>query len=292
MVSINRWRGRVGPRLGMQHGLAVGWFLLVGAVAVLLLPGPAGSAEAPGSLAEAQTVSLGDQSHCGIVAGAGVFGEQNGRTECTSVESGGDSQVTTGGFGDIGMQLQESPVESAITNVHNSNPGNNNSNNTIVGNNDLIFNEQIGISAHSGRVDEAAPAAVVEAPPVDVASNGPDVSALPVAAPVAPAVEPAQEPASQSVTAGDQSHCGIVAGAGVGGEQNGRTSCTSVESGGDSQVTTGGFGDIGMQFQESPVNAPITNVHNSNSGNNNSNNTIVGDNSVIINVQWGLSIHV
>jgi hypothetical protein len=38
-----------------------------------------------------------------------------------------------------------------------------------------------------------------------------------------------------------------------------------------------------MQFQESPVNAPITNVHNSNQGNNNANNTIVGDNNTIFN---------
>jgi hypothetical protein len=279
MVSINR----VAPRLGLQHGLAVGWFLLVGALAVMLLPGPAGGASS--SLAEAQTVSLGDQSHCGIVVGLGIDGEQNGRTDCTSVESGGDSQVTTGGFGDIGMQFQESPVGAAITNVHNSNPGDNNANNTIVGDHDLIINAQGGVSAHAGR-DEAALAAPSVAAPVDAGSAVPDVSALP-----APAVAPAYAPAAPSVSAGSQSHCGIVAGAGVGGEQNGRTDCTSVESGGDSQVTTGGFGDIGMQFQESPVNAPITNVHNSNQGNNNANNTIVGDNNTIFNFQVGISIH-
>jgi len=59
---------------------------------------------------------------------------------------------------------------------------------------------------------------------------------------------------------------------------------TSVQSGGDSQVNTDGFGDIGMKSQ---VNAPITNVHISNEGNNNSNNTIVGDNNTIINFNFG-----
>jgi hypothetical protein len=38
-----------------------------------------------------------------------------------------------------------------------------------------------------------------------------------------------------------------------------------------------------MQFQDSPVNAPITNVHISNGGDNNTNNVITGDNNVIIN---------
>jgi len=39
------------------------------------------------------------------------------------------------------------------------------------------------------------------------------------------------------------------------------------------------------------VNAPITNVHISNEGNNNSNNTIVGDNNVIINANFGITIN-
>jgi hypothetical protein len=46
-----------------------------------------------------------------------------------------------------------------------------------------------------------------------------------------------------------------------------------------------------MQFQNSPVNAPITNVHISNEGNNNSNNTIVGDHNVIINANFGITIN-
>jgi hypothetical protein len=53
-----------------------------------------------------------------------------------------------------------------------------------------------------------------------------------------------------------------------------------------------GFGHIGMQFQNSPVSAPITNVHISNEGNNNSNNTIVGDNNVINNANFGITINV
>ena len=57
-------------------------------------------------------------------------------------------------------------------------------------------------------------------------------------------------------------------------------------------MNTDGFGDIGMQFQNSPVNAPITNVHISNEGSNNSTNTIVGDNNVIINANFGITINV
>jgi hypothetical protein len=44
-------------RFAVQHGLLVGWFLLVGVLAVLLLPGPAGSANAAGSLVDAQTAT-------------------------------------------------------------------------------------------------------------------------------------------------------------------------------------------------------------------------------------------
>ncbi len=80
-------------------------------------------------------------------------------------------------------------------------------------------------------------------------------------------------------------------GASGGGSGSGDTRCASVESGGDAQVNTDGFGDIGMQFQNSPVNAPITNVHISNEGNNNSNNTIVGDNNTIINANLGITIN-
>jgi hypothetical protein len=272
MVSINR----VAPRLGLQHGLAVGWFLLVGALAVMLLPGPAGGASQ--SLAEAQTVGSGGQSHCGIVVGIGASsgGSGSGDAQCASVESGGDSQVNTGGFGDIGMQFQKSPVNAAISNVHNSNEGDNNSNNTIIGNQDVINSKNAGVSG-GGYPDSANAAA-----PVAAAPPAPDVAVLPVD-------EPAP-PATQSSTDGGQSHCGVVAGVGAssGGSGSGDTRCTSVQSGGDSQVNTDGFGDIGMQFQNSPVNAPITNVHNSNEGNNNSNNTIVGNNNVIVNFNFGV----
>jgi hypothetical protein len=81
-------------------------------------------------------------------------------------------------------------------------------------------------------------------------------------------------------------------GASGGGSGSGDIRCTSVEAGGDAQVNTDGFGDIWMQFQNSPVNAPITNVHISNEGNNKSNNTIVGDNNVIINANFGITLNV
>jgi hypothetical protein len=291
MLSTNRWQLPVVGRLGLQHGLAVGWFLLVGALAVMLLPGPAGGAAS--TLAEAQTVTFGDQSHCGIVVGIGGDGEQSGHANCASVESGEDSQVNTGGFGDIGMQFQKSPVGAPIVNVHNSNQGNNNANNTIVGNHDLIINTQAGIAARAGGGEEAALAAApAEAAPPEAASSGPDVSALPVSDPAGPAADPVQAAAPQSITVDDQSHCGIVGAAGGDGEQSGSATCASVESGRDSQVNTRGFGDIGMQFQQSPVNAPIVNVHNSSAGNNNSTNTIVGDSNAIINFNFGIDIHV
>lgn len=292
MSSTNRWQHPFAGRFGAQHGLAVGWFLLIGALAVMLLPGPAGGA--PAGLAETQTVTFGDQSHCGIVFGLGDFGDQSGQTHCTSVEAGQDAQVNTGGFGDIGLQFQKSDVNAQIVNVHNSNQGNNNANNTIVGDHDLIINGQVGLSARAGGPgDAAAPAEDVAqtAPPV-AGSAGPDVSALPVSDPGPPggnAAQPASGPSS--VTVGNQSHCGIVGAVGGGGEQSGQANCTSVEAGGDAQVNTRGFGDIGMQFQNSDVNAPITNVHISNPGDNNSNNTIVGDNNVIFNTNIGISIH-
>jgi hypothetical protein len=108
-----------------------------------------------------------------------------------------------------------------------------------------------------------------------VSEVDPPVAALPVA-------EPAPE--ASAVDLGGQSHCGAAVGIGAsgGGSGSGDTRCTSVEAGGDAQVNTDGFGDIGMQFQDSPVNPPITAVHNSNEGDNNSNNTIVGDSNVII----------
>jgi hypothetical protein len=280
MVSTKRWQGRVGRRLGLQHGLTVGWFLLVGVVAVMLLPGPAGGAATPASLAEEQAVDFDGQSHCGIVVGIGASdgGSGSGDTRCTSVESGRDSQVNTEGFGDIGMQFQKSPVEAAIANVHISNEGDNNSNNTIVGDDDLIINKNVGVSGFSEGVRAPGPAAAFAAPPDD-----PPVSALPVTDPGPPA-----EPQA-AVGQGAQSHCGVVVGIGAsGGSGSGDTRCASVESRRDSQVNTDGFGDIGMQFQQSPVNAPITNVHISNEGNNNSNNTIVGDYNWIINFNFGI----
>ena len=285
MGTSKLWRLPVVGRLGMQHGLLVGWFLLVGVLAVLLLPGPAGSANAPGSLVQAQapTVDFGGQSHCGIVVGIGASfgGSGSGDARCTSVEAGSDAQVNTGGFGDIGMQFQNSPVAAPISNVHISNEGDNNSNNSIIGNSDLIINGNAGASANTSPVQGAAPDAAL--PPAPAAVDTP-VAAL-------PATDPA--PQASSVDVGSQSHCGVVVGVGAsGGSGSGDTRCASAEAGHDAQVNTDGFGDIGMQFQNSPVNAPITNVHVSNEGNNNSTNTIVGNNNVIVNANIGLTINV
>jgi hypothetical protein len=285
MLSTNRWQLPVVGRLGLQHGLAVGWFLLVGALAVMLLPGPAEGAAS--SLAQAQTVDFGGQSHCGIVVGIGArdFGFGSGDATCASVESGGDSQLNTRGFGDIGMQFQNSPVGAPIANIHNSNIGSNNSNNAIVGDHDLIVNGNVGALGFA--LPQAAESAAPQAALAPV--GDPHVAALPVD-------EPPASPAPQSSSAnlGGQNHCGIVVGVGAsgGGAGSGDTSCASVEAGGDSQLNTRGFGDIGMQFQNSDVNAPITNVHISNSGSNNSNNTIVGDNNVIFNTNIGVTVHI
>jgi len=173
-------------------------------------------------------------------------------------------------------------VAAPISNVHISNEGNNNSNNSIIGNSDLIINGNVGASANvfppAGSADTAA-----ALPPAPAAVD-PPVAAL-------PATDPAPQPAA--VDLGGQSHCGVVVGVGAsgGGSGSGDTRCASAEAGHDAQVNTGGFGDIGMQFQSSPVNAPITNVHVSNEGNNNSTNTIVGNNNVIINANFGLTIN-
>src|SRR6266550_2523368 len=226
MGTNKLWQLPVVGRLGVQHGLLVGWFLLVAVLAVLLLPGPAGSANAPGSLVEAQTatVDFGGQNHCGIVVGisASFGGSGSGDTRCASVEAGGNAQVNTDGFGDIGMQFQNSPVAAPISNIHISNEGDNNSNNSIIGNSDLIINGNAGASANAfPPVGDAAAAALPAA--VD-----PPVAALPVA-------EPAPE--ASAVDLGGQSHCGVVVGIGAsgGGSGSGDTRCTSVEAGGDAQ---------------------------------------------------------
>ena len=54
-------------------------------------------------------------------------------------------------------------------------------------------------------------------------------------------------------------------------------------------LALGGRRDVDVA--NSPVNAPITNVHISNEGSNNSNNTIVGDNNVIMNANIGITIN-
>jgi hypothetical protein len=60
------------------------------------------------------------------------------------------------------------------------------------------------------------------------------------------------------------------------------------ENSAGTQVNTRGFGDIGMQFQDVTVNAPITNVHISNQGNNNATNVAIGDDNVVVSRQKDL----
>src|SRR5207244_12706563 len=105
IMSTNKlWQLPVVGRLGVQHGLLVGWFLLVAALAVMLVPGPAGSANVPTSLADPQTVDFGGQNHCGIVVGIGALGGfASGGARCVSVGPGNDQPVATGGFGGVGM---------------------------------------------------------------------------------------------------------------------------------------------------------------------------------------------
>ena len=56
----------------------------------------------------------------------------------------------------------------------------------------------------------------------------------------------------------------------------------------EKQSNSRGFGDIGRQFQTVNVNAPITNVHISNQGNNNATNVAVGDQNVVVSKQKDL----
>jgi hypothetical protein len=56
-----------------------------------------------------------------------------------------------------------------------------------------------------------------------------------------------------------------------------------VQSGRDTQINTRGFGDIGMQFQNTVVGGPIFNNHISNQGNDNITNSNLGSGNTIIN---------
>jgi hypothetical protein len=104
-------------------------------------------------------------------------------------------------------------------------------------------------------VDGAPPVEV--APPVEAAST-------PKAAPVAP------QPAADAAPAIQQPEEVVDIGT-IGSE--------------DRQINTRGFGDIGMQFQNVHINAPITNVHVSNQGNNNATNVNIGDHDKIVSEQ-------
>ncbi len=94
-------------------------------------------------------------------------------------------------------------------------------------------------------------------------------SATPVAAPVATAapVSPPAPPAAPS-------NVGNAAPLSIG---SGNDILSVVGSNNQTQGSDGGFGDIGMQFQNVNINAPITNVHISGTGNNTNVNVSNGD---------------
>lgn len=101
------------------------------------------------------------------------------------------------------------------------------------------------------------PAPTPAPPPAELAPPAPDVSPVTqrdaVVADAAPEVAPSDEP--------------------VGTETENR------------QKNSRGFGDIGMQFQDVTVNAPITNIHISNQGNNNATNVNLGKGNTIVSKQ-------
>ena len=93
------WQLPVVGRLGVQHGLLVGWFLLVAALAVMLVPGPASSANAPTSLAHPRRwTSVAKMTVASSSASAPARWSGSGDT-VRSVESGWSSQVNTRGLG-------------------------------------------------------------------------------------------------------------------------------------------------------------------------------------------------
>jgi outer membrane biosynthesis protein TonB len=93
---------------------------------------------------------------------------------------------------------------------------------------------------------EVVPAAKIAPPP------NPD----PVVAEVAPTVQPPEEAIEIDTRASD-----------------------------NTQINTRGFGDIGMQFQDVNINAPIINIHISSQGNNNATNVNIGDANTIVSEQ-------
>jgi len=88
--------------------------------------------------------------------------------------------------------------------------------------------------------------------------SGPVTEAVPVAAPAPiPAVQAAPAAVVQPASPVPEEVVGI-------------------STRGTSQINTRGFGDIGLQFQDVNINGPITMVHVSNQGNNNSTNIATG----------------
>lgn len=83
-----------------------------------------------------------------------------------------NTQITTRGFGDVGMQFQNVNLKGRITVVHISNEGNNNSNNVNIGHGNGIVSDQQDLQ--SNRSDASPPVAaapLVTAAPAPAAAS-------------------------------------------------------------------------------------------------------------------------
>jgi len=134
---------------------------------------------------------------------------------------------------------------------------------------------QTGVEAQPKAPNPGPQAALVSDP---VASVLPDVIPAPHAAPGAEAVTatPGADLASQPV---------VAAGAVPAGPAPEEVVDIATSGSGASQINTRGFGDIGLQLQDVNINGPVTFVHISNQGNNNSTNVNTGPGDRIVSDQ-------
>jgi hypothetical protein len=250
----------------------------------------------------------------------------SGDINCTAAQSGRDSQVEGRGFGDIGMQFQNSTIDGSVTNINNK-EGSGNTTNVINGNHNAIFNA--GESSPDPAKPVAAAPVLAGSSPAHLTASlatptstpAPVTSGLaatkrtpPTAAPVLAGSSPAHPTASLAapistpapVTSGlaatkttpptgstnNQSFCGSLTSNGASGHGSGSgdINCTAAQSGRDSQVDGRGFGDIGMQFQNSTIKGSVTNVDNKD-GSGNTTNVINGNHDQIINNNYQVTIN-
>jgi hypothetical protein len=131
----------------------------------------------------------------------------------------------------------------------------------------IILVLAVGYRAHTQSAGRATLASTTAAS-APAQCSGPQLAAATASAPpVAPAATPAF-PSNNSITA-------------PAGGGSGNDILSVVGSNNQTQGNDGGFGDIGMQFQNVNINAPITNIHVS--GTNNSTNVnVAADNTVTV----------